>query len=184
MASSNELCFVLFDIWCEIFCPDPAVSIGTALPSSDERLAEYGWKPHRDFLARKSRSPAPFYWHMRETTRGTVSSNSRFQTALCRQHSAKLSSEAPARRPPRIYMYIYIYIHIHTYIHTHIYIYTHMYIYIYIHIHICISYVHMCVSVYTYIYIYIYMIPQGRGPLVPPELRETELRFCCAIPVS
>ena len=26
-----------------------------------ERLVECGWKPHRDFLARKKQSPAPFY---------------------------------------------------------------------------------------------------------------------------
>ena len=31
----------------------------------DERLAEYGWKPHRDLLAQKSLSRASIYRHMR-----------------------------------------------------------------------------------------------------------------------
>ena len=66
------------------------------LRAACERLAEYGWKPHRDFLARKSQSPAPFYWYMRETQRGTVSSNSRFQTILFQQYSANLSTWRPA----------------------------------------------------------------------------------------
>ena len=56
-----------------------------------ERLAEYGWKPHRDLLAQKSLSRASIYWYMRETQRGTVSSNSRFQTVLFQQCSANLS---------------------------------------------------------------------------------------------
>ena len=56
-----------------------------------ERLAEFGWKPHRDLLAQKSLSRASIYWHMRETQRGTVSSNSRFRTVLIQQYSADLS---------------------------------------------------------------------------------------------
>ena len=46
-----------------------------------ERLAEYGWKPHRDVLPQKA-------YHRPQCTaicvknRGTVSSNSRFQTVL------------------------------------------------------------------------------------------------------
>ena len=42
-------------------------------------MAEYGWKPHRDFLAQKRHSPAPCQWYMHEKRRGTVSSNSRFK---------------------------------------------------------------------------------------------------------
>ena len=37
-----------------------------------ERLAEYGRKPHRVVVAQQFLSPASFYWHMRETQRGTV----------------------------------------------------------------------------------------------------------------
>ena len=37
-----------------------------------ERLAEYGWKPHRDLLARKGLSRASIYWYMRERQRVTV----------------------------------------------------------------------------------------------------------------
>ena len=55
------------------------------------RLAEYGWKPHRVFLGQKSLSRASMYWYMREKRRGTVSSNSRFQTELFQQYSANLS---------------------------------------------------------------------------------------------
>ena len=40
---------------------------------------EYGWKPHR-VLARKGLSRAWVDWHVREQERGTVSSNSKFQT--------------------------------------------------------------------------------------------------------
>ena len=36
-------------------------------------------------------SLASVYWHMRETQRGTVSSNSRFRTVLFQQYSANLS---------------------------------------------------------------------------------------------
>ena len=56
-----------------------------------ERLAEYSWKSHRVVLAQKQLSPASLYWHLREKQRGTVSSNTRFQTALFRQYSANLS---------------------------------------------------------------------------------------------
>ena len=56
-----------------------------------KRLAEYGWKPHRDLLAQETLSRASIYWYVRETQRGTVSSNSRFQAALFQQYSANLS---------------------------------------------------------------------------------------------
>ena len=58
-----------------------------------ERLAEYGWKPHRDSLAPKSLSRALIYWYMCSNQRGTASSNSRFQTVLVlfQQYSADLS---------------------------------------------------------------------------------------------
>ena len=36
-----------------------------------ERLAEYGWKPHRDLLAQNSLSQASIYWYMREQKWGT-----------------------------------------------------------------------------------------------------------------
>ena len=61
-----------------------------------ERLAEYGWKPHRIALAQKKLSRASIYWHMREKWRGTVSSSSRFQTVLFQQHST-----SPSGLPPR-----------------------------------------------------------------------------------
>ena len=41
-----------------------------------ERLAEYGWKPHRDLFAETNLSPSPFYWYVREHRRGTVLLNS------------------------------------------------------------------------------------------------------------
>ena len=47
-------------------------------------LIEISW------LERKEEA-GPFAWHMRETQRGTLSSNSRFQTALAQQYSASLS---------------------------------------------------------------------------------------------
>ena len=34
-----------------------------------ERLAEYGWKPHRVSLAQKSLALASFHWYMRDCTR-------------------------------------------------------------------------------------------------------------------
>ena len=56
-----------------------------------ERLAEYGWKPHRDSLARKTLSRASIYWYMREKQRGMVASNSRFQRELFQRYSINLS---------------------------------------------------------------------------------------------
>ena len=56
-----------------------------------ERLAEYGWKPHRDCLVQTNLSLASMYWYMRETQRGTVSSNSRAHTALFQEYSTNLS---------------------------------------------------------------------------------------------
>ena len=56
-----------------------------------EMLAEYGWKPHRDFLAQKKQSPAPVHWYVHEQLKGTVFSNWRFQTVLFQQYSANLS---------------------------------------------------------------------------------------------
>ena len=37
------------------------------LRTKTERLAQYGWKPHRDCLAQKSLSGALLYWYVRET---------------------------------------------------------------------------------------------------------------------
>ena len=60
-----------------------------------ERLADHGWKPHRELLAQKQLSHASIYWHMRETQRGAVSSNSRYQTVLFQQYSTNLSLQLP-----------------------------------------------------------------------------------------
>ena len=35
-----------------------------------ERLAEYGWKPHRMSVVQKILSRAPFHWYMREKQGG------------------------------------------------------------------------------------------------------------------
>ena len=59
-----------------------------------ERLAEYGWKPHRASLALKGLSRASIYWYMREKQRRTVSSNSNCQTVLVQQYSANLSRDS------------------------------------------------------------------------------------------
>ena len=66
-----------------------------------ETLAEYDWKPHRDLLAPKSLSPASIDWHMYETQRGTVSSNSRFQTVLFQQYSTNPSKTGTPRAEVR-----------------------------------------------------------------------------------
>ena len=58
---------------------------------ANEKLAEYGWKPHRDRVARKNLSRASIYRYTHENQRGTASSNSRCQTVPFRQHSANLS---------------------------------------------------------------------------------------------
>ena len=50
--------------------------------SADERLVEYGWKPHQDLLLRNNLSRASIDWYPREQSRCTVSSSSKFQTAL------------------------------------------------------------------------------------------------------
>ena len=65
---------------------------GAETIGNSERLAEYGWRPHRDFLDRKNLQRASTYWYMREKQRGTVSSNSRFQMVLVQQYSANLSN--------------------------------------------------------------------------------------------
>ena len=69
-----------------------------AAKALNERLAEYGRKPHRDVLAQKGISLASIYWYMRETQKGTVSSNSRFKTVLVQQYSANLSSKGVPRK--------------------------------------------------------------------------------------
>ena len=56
-----------------------------------ERGADYGRKPHRDCLPPKNLSWASIYWYMREQLRGTVSSNTTFQTVPFQQYSANLS---------------------------------------------------------------------------------------------
>ena len=59
------------------------IYIHTYIDIQDVRSwAEYGWKPHRVVFAQKCLSPASFDWHMRETRKGKVSSNSRLQTIL------------------------------------------------------------------------------------------------------
>ena len=57
----------------------------------NERLAEYGWRPHRVALAQQQLSRASIYWYMREQQRGTASSSSRFQAVLFQQYSTNLS---------------------------------------------------------------------------------------------
>ena len=52
-----------------------------------ERLAECGWK-FIEFCWLKKLSPASFYLYTHEQQRGTVSSNSRFQTIQFQQNSA------------------------------------------------------------------------------------------------
>ena len=71
-----------------------------------ERLAEYGWNPHRDFLARTNRSQSSIYWYVREQHRGTVSLNSKCQRVLSQEYSANLSmcstllaTSLPTHRP-------------------------------------------------------------------------------------
>ena len=103
-----------------------ALSLRNPPHASDERLAEYGWKPHREFLAQQQPSPAPSYLYMHDKQKGTVSSNSRFQTVLFRPYSAKLSSEEllckttlcnetrrviTALYSPSLSLYTYIYIY-------------------------------------------------------------------------
>ena len=58
-----------------------------------ERLAEYGWKPHRAVSLQKEISRASSCRSMREKQRSTVSSKSRFQTVLLQPYSASLSDE-------------------------------------------------------------------------------------------
>ena len=60
-----------------------------------ERLAEYGWKPHRFSLAQRGLSRASIYWYMHEQQRRTVSSNWRRQTVLFQQYSTNLSFSDP-----------------------------------------------------------------------------------------
>ena len=71
-------------------CSAAASEATVANPTLHERLAEYGWKPHRVFLAQKTTLRGSIYWYMRERQRCTVSSNSRSQTALFPQYSANL----------------------------------------------------------------------------------------------
>ena len=54
-------------------------------------MPEYGWKPHRVVLANRKLLSASCYWYIRQKQRGTVSSNSRFQTVLVQQFSANIS---------------------------------------------------------------------------------------------
>ena len=65
-------------------------------PALFERLAEYGWEPHRDRFAPKCLSRASDYRRTREKQGGAASSNSRFRTVrfrtvLFRQYSANLT---------------------------------------------------------------------------------------------
>ena len=55
------------------------LTLAESVGASCERLAEYGWKPHRVLVAPKNQSQAPIYWYVRETQGGTISSSSRFQ---------------------------------------------------------------------------------------------------------
>ena len=65
-----------------------------------ERLAEYSGTPHRDCLAQKGLSWASIFLYSREQWRGTVSSNSRFQTVRFQQYSGNLSMYAAL--PPHL----------------------------------------------------------------------------------
>ena len=60
-----------------------------------ERLAEYGWKPHRDLWAQIKQLRASIQWYMRKTQRA----NSRFQTVLFQQYSANLSDTQAQESP-------------------------------------------------------------------------------------
>ena len=56
-------------------------SSSSSSSSRIERSAEYGWKPHRDLLDQPNLFAGLINWiGMRVKHRGTVSSNSRFQT--------------------------------------------------------------------------------------------------------
>ena len=61
--------------------------------AGSERLAEYGWKPHRVVLGSNTS-----YWYMCEKQRGTVSSNWLFQTVLFQQYSANLAGSRLSKR--------------------------------------------------------------------------------------
>ena len=56
-----------------------------------ERLAEYGWRPHRIGVARANLLEASIYRCKHNKQGSTVSSNSRSETALLQQYSASLS---------------------------------------------------------------------------------------------
>ena len=144
----------------------------------NERLAEYGWKPHQMFVAQKCLSRASIYWYMHETKEGTVSSNSRFQTVSFQQYSANLSLKVSHRltgkrsklltwvlQESRTMATLWLLIHelmksiitsliilSHSHANIYIYIYVCTYIYIYIGIYI---YIYMCVYIYIYIYMYV-----------------------------
>ena len=83
---------------------------------------------------KQSPSRASSYRYMRETQRGTVSSNSRFRTVLFRQHSANLSarSHAAASLPGVLVTHTQLYIYIYIYNDNNNYHYHYIYIYIYI----------------------------------------------------
>ena len=55
---------------------------GSQVRGQLRELPEYGWKPHRDFLAQQKHITSLNLLHTCEQQRGPVSSNSRFQTAL------------------------------------------------------------------------------------------------------
>ena len=75
------------------------VSIATELPCGRPAAAPRlrGWRNTvgsliEMFRLKRKLSRASIYWHMREKQRGTVSSNSRFQTVLFQQCSANRST--------------------------------------------------------------------------------------------
>ena len=130
---------------------------GLSMEAVAERLAEYGWKPHRDSLAQQNLARASSHWYMHGTQRGTVSSNSRFRTVPFQQGSASLSVDLASAQQPGslVAMYIYIYIYIHTYLYVYICVSLslslYMYIYIYIiHIHIICIYTHTHYNILSY----------------------------------
>ena len=116
---------------------EPAQQI--PLYKASMRLAEHGWKPHRMFVARKSRldlSQASIYSFMRQTQRGEGSSNfisgSTSSTVFCQplKHAGACGPSASYEYLGQcicMYVYIYIYIYIYMYVCTHVYTYIYTY---------------------------------------------------------
>ena len=73
--------------------------------SMHERLAEYGWKPHRYLLACRNRSPASSYWYVHDERRGNgfiefEISNIMMSTVFRQLLNAAFREAAPVPSPP------------------------------------------------------------------------------------